>query len=170
MPAYFAETISREARRATMRSPNSGAVTPRANLALTSEATDSLASTAPVPRGTRGVPSRQAGTKAPSSANHLREKATIKASQHVSSVKFALRSGTKGLSLGADSSELQRLRVLPKFLAAKLELKHYLVPITSTVMRRTRHHPVFRFQSLRARRWCQNYLNALMRDLLEPLR
>ena len=41
--------------------------------------------------------------------------------------------------------QLQRLRVLPKFLAAKQELKHYLVPITSVVMRGTMHQPVFHF-------------------------
>jgi len=86
-----------------MPSPNSGAVTPRANLILTSEVTDGVMNTAPVPQGTRGVPSRQAKTKAPSGANHLRNKATSKASQHASSVKFALRSGAKGSSLGADS-------------------------------------------------------------------
>jgi len=68
-----------------------------------SEVTDGVANTAPVPQGTRGVPSRQAKTKAPSGANHLRDKATSKASQHASSVKFALHSGAKGLSLGADS-------------------------------------------------------------------
>ena len=44
--------------------------------------------------------------------------------------------------------QLQCLRVLPKFSAAKLELKHYLVPIASVVMKRTRHHPVLRFQGL----------------------
>jgi len=80
MPACFIETICRNARAATLPSPDLGAVTPHANLVLTSEATDGLASTTPVPQGTRGVPSRQAGTKAPSSANHLREKATSKAS------------------------------------------------------------------------------------------
>jgi len=108
MPAYFAKTISREARAATLPSPNLGAVTPRANLVLTSEATDGLASTALVPQGMRGVPSRQVGTKAPSSANHLRNKVANKAPQCASlpsssSVKFALCSRAKGSSLGADS-------------------------------------------------------------------
>jgi len=32
--------------------------------------------------------------------------------------------------------QLQHLRVLPKFLVVKLELEHYLVPITSVVMRK----------------------------------
>jgi len=61
-----------------------------------------------VPQGTRGVLSRQAGAKAPSSANHLCSKVANKAPQRASlpnssSVKFALRGGAKGLSLGADS-------------------------------------------------------------------
>jgi len=92
---------------ATLPSPNAGAVTSRANLVLSSEVTDSTAGTAPVPQGTRGVPSRQAGAKAPSSANHLHSKLANKAPQRASlpdssSVKFALRDGAKGLSLGAD--------------------------------------------------------------------
>ena len=67
-----------------------------------------MADTAPVLQGTRRVPSRQTGTKAPSSANHLRNKVANKAPQRVSlpdssSVKFALRSGAKGSSLGVDS-------------------------------------------------------------------
>jgi len=108
MPTCFVETISREARTTTIPSPNTGAVTPRANLVLPSEVTDSTAGTAPVPQGTRGVPSCQAGAKAPSSANHLRSKVTNKAPQRASlpsssSIKFALRDGAKGLSLGADS-------------------------------------------------------------------
>jgi len=37
--------------------------------------------------------------------------------------------------------QLQHLRAFPKFLAAKLELKYYLVLITSAVMK-TRHHPM----------------------------
>jgi len=108
MPAYFVETISREARTTTIPSPNTGAVTPRANLILPSEVTDSTTGTAAVPQGTRGVPSRQAGTKAPSSANYLHEKAANKAPQRASllgssSVKFALRGGAKGLSLASYS-------------------------------------------------------------------
>ena len=84
MPACFVETISREARTTTISSPNTGAVTPRANLILPSEVTDSTAGTAPVPQGMRGVPSRQAGAKAPSSANHLRSKVANKAPQRAS--------------------------------------------------------------------------------------
>jgi len=108
MSACFVETICREARAATLPSPNPGAAIPRANFILMSEATDGLASTAPVPQGTRGVPSRQAGTKVPSSANHLRSKVANKAPHRASlsgssSVKFALHSGAKGLSLSADS-------------------------------------------------------------------
>jgi len=72
MPAYFVETISRDAKTATIPSPNLGAVTPRANLVLMSEAIDGLANTTPVPQGTRRVPSHQARTKAPTGANLLR--------------------------------------------------------------------------------------------------
>jgi len=108
MPACFVETISCEARTATILSPYTGAVTPRANLVLPSKVTDSMTGTAPVPQGTRGVPSHQAGAKAPSSANHLHNKVANKAPQRASlpsssSIKFALRGGAKGLSLGADS-------------------------------------------------------------------
>ena len=156
MPTCFTEAINCKARTATMPSPNSGAVTSRANLVLTSEVADGVISTAPVLQGTREVPIRQAGTKTPSSANHLHNKVANKAPQCASlpsssSVKFALRSGAKRLSLGADSGAYaaSALKVLPKFLTAKLKLEHYLVPITSVVMRKTRHHPMFRFQSLR---------------------
>ena len=45
--------------------------------------------------------------------------------------------------------QLQRLTVLPEFLAAKLELKYYAVLIASTTMQRMRPRPVLRFQSLR---------------------
>ena len=108
MPACFAKIISREARATTLPSPNTGAVTPRANLAPTSEVADDIASTAPVPQSTREVPVRQARTKAPSSANRHHSKVANKALQHASlpyssSLKFALRSGAKGSSLGADS-------------------------------------------------------------------
>ena len=75
----FAEAISREARAATLSSPNPGAVTPSANLVLTSEATDGMANTVPVSQGMRGIPNCQAETKAPSSANHLRNKVANKA-------------------------------------------------------------------------------------------
>jgi len=91
-----------------MPSPNSGAVTPRSNLVLTSEVTDGVASTVPVPQGTRRIPNRQDEIKAPSNANHLRNKVANKAPQRASlpdssSVKFALRSGAKRSSLGTDS-------------------------------------------------------------------
>ena len=49
MPAWFVETISHEAKTATIPSPNLGAVTPRSNLVLMSEATDGVANTTPVP-------------------------------------------------------------------------------------------------------------------------
>ena len=76
----FAETISREARAITLPSPNLGAVTP----------------------------SRQAETVAPSNANHRCNKVANKAPRRVSrpessSVKFLLRSGAKGSSMGAES-------------------------------------------------------------------
>ena len=149
MPACFAEDISREVRTATMPSPDSGAVTPHANLVLLSEVTDSTAATTPISQGARGVPSRQAGAKAPNSANHLREKVANKAPQRAllpgsSSVKFTLVVELRDYPwvLIAVLMQLQRLRVLPKFLAAKLELKHYLVSITSMVMRGTMHQPV----------------------------
>ena len=69
---------------------------------------DGVISTAPVPQGTHEVPIREAGTKAPNSANHLRNKVANKAPQCASlpsslSVKFALRSGVNGSFLGADS-------------------------------------------------------------------
>jgi len=88
MPAYFAEVISREAKTATIPSPNSRAATPRTNLILMSEFTDDMANTTPVPQGTRGVLSRQTGTKTPSSANHLRSKEANKAPQRASPPQF----------------------------------------------------------------------------------
>ena len=72
IPACFIETVSREVTTATMPSPNSGAVTPRASLILMSEATDGVANT--VPQGTHEVPSRQARTGAPSSTPRLPQK------------------------------------------------------------------------------------------------
>ena len=45
----FAEAINREARLATLSSPNLGAVTPYANLVLPSKVTDGVANIAPVP-------------------------------------------------------------------------------------------------------------------------
>jgi len=151
MLACFAEVISREARTATMPSPNSGAVTPRANLVLTSEVTDGVANTAPVSQGTRRVPSHQAKTKAPSSANHLRDKVTSKVSQRASSVKFALRSGAKGSSLGADSGAYAASapKSAPKVLNREVRAK--ALPSANHLCgdEKKRHHPVFRFQSLR---------------------
>jgi len=69
---------------------------------------DGMMNTAPVPQGTRRIPSRQAETEAPSSANHLRNKVANKGPRRASrpeslSVKSPLRSGAKGSSLGADS-------------------------------------------------------------------
>jgi len=149
MPACFVETISREDKKSTIFSPNSGAVTPRANLVLMSEAPDDVTNIAPVPQRTRRVPSCQARAKALPSANHLRSKVANKAPQRASLpgssiAKFALRGGAEGLSLGIDSGAyaVSAPKGIPKFLAAKLELKHYLVLITSAVMKRTGHHPM----------------------------
>ena len=61
--AYFAEAISREAKTATMPSPNAGAVTPSAILVLMSEATDGATST--VPLGTHEVPGTRLGLEHP---------------------------------------------------------------------------------------------------------
>jgi len=76
--------------------------------------------TVPVPQGTRGIPSRQAETEAPSSANYLRNKVANKAPRHASrpdssSVKFALDSGAKEHPwvLITVLMQLQCLRVLP---------------------------------------------------------
>ena len=106
--AYFAEAISREARTTTMPSPNSGAVTPRINIVLPSEVADDRANTMPAPQGTRGVPGRQARTRAPSGASLLCSKIAHKAPQRASlpnssSTKLALRSGVKRLSLSVNS-------------------------------------------------------------------
>ena len=38
--------------------------------------------------------------------------------------------------------QLQHPRIFPKFLAAKLELKHYLVLTTFAARKRTEHHSV----------------------------
>ena len=93
---------------ATLPSPNSGAVTPCANLILTSEVTDGLANTASIPQGTSEVLSRKTGTKALSSASHLRYKGANKAPQRAllsksANAKSVLQSGARGSSLGADS-------------------------------------------------------------------
>ena len=98
------KAISREAKQASLPSPNLGAVTPGVNLALTGEVTDGVANTAPVPKGTSKVLSCKAGTEALTSASHLRYKAENKAPQcaksevimtslsKYSSTKSALRS------------------------------------------------------------------------------
>jgi len=70
-----AETISREAKLASLPSPNLGTVTHRVNLALTGEVT----SAAPVTKGISEVLSRKAGTETLSSASHLYYKAKNKA-------------------------------------------------------------------------------------------
>ena len=91
----FAEAISCEDRLVTLSSPNLGAVTPCANLVLTSEVTDGVANTAPVPQGTRGMPNRLAETETLRSASYLHNEAANKALQRASlskssSVKSAL--------------------------------------------------------------------------------
>ena len=77
MPACSSETASHEVTMATIPSPNSRIVTPRASLVLMSETTG--------PQGTHDVRSREARTKAPQCA------------------KLALYSEAKGLSLSADN-------------------------------------------------------------------
>ena len=69
MPTCFDKTASREVTMATMPSPNSGAVTPRASIVLVSEATDGVPST--VPQGTHDVRTREVGTKHHSVLNSL---------------------------------------------------------------------------------------------------
>ena len=98
--------------------------------ALTSEVADGLISTVPVPQGTCEVSIRQAGTKAPSSANHLRNKVANKVPQCASlpsssSAKFALCSGFKGSSLGADSGAYadSALKGAPKVLSREVRTK-----------------------------------------------
>jgi len=147
--ACFVETISREAKTPTTPSPNSGTITPRANLILMSEATDGVSNTAPVPQDTSGVPSRKARTKAPSGANLLRSKVADKAPQRASppapqalSSLFAAELRDCPQVLIAVLMQLQHPRAFSKFLAAKVELKHYLVLTTSAVMKRTRRRPM----------------------------
>jgi len=161
----------------TIPSPNTRAVTPRANLILPSEVIDSMAGTALVPQGTAEFPAARLELK------HRAVLTTFAArwrTKHNSVLRFPVPQALSSpfvaelrnypLVLIAVLMQLQRLRLLPKFLAAKLELKHYLVPITSVVMRGTMHQPVFHFQSLQARRWCQIYLNASMRNPPESQR
>ena len=85
MPACSNNAANREDTRATVPSPNSRSVAPRACLVLTSEAT--------VPQRTRGVHSREAQVKAP-------QRAPPSGS---SSAKLMPWGGAKGLSLSADS-------------------------------------------------------------------
>jgi len=83
MPIQFGSitNISHEAKLVSLPSLNLGAVTPNANLALTSEVTDGVANTAPVPKSTNRVLSRKAGTEALGSASYLRYKVKNKAPQ-----------------------------------------------------------------------------------------
>ena len=146
--------MSREARLVTLSSPNLGTVTPCANLVLTSEVTDGVANTAPVPQGMNKVFSRKAGTEA-LSASHLRNKATNKAPQRASlskssSVKFALQSEVNGSSLCADSGAYAASapKGATKVLSREARTKALSMPIAFVVMKRTRHPPVLRFQGL----------------------
>jgi len=115
-----------------------------------------VANSAPVPQGASEVLSPKARTEALSSANHLRNKAANKPSQRASLSKsssisplFEAKLRDHPWVLIAVLMQFQRLRVLPELSAAKLELKHYPVPIASAVTQRTRHRPVLRFQGLR---------------------
>ena len=121
MPACFIETIYREAKAATLPSPNPGAVTPRADLVLTSEATDGLASTAPVSQGSTEFPAARLELK------HLAVLTTFttrwRTKRHSvlrSPVPQALSSlftaelRDRPWVLIAVLMQLQRLRVLPK--------------------------------------------------------
>ena len=110
---------------------------PRTGLILMSEAT--------VPQRTREVHSREARTMALSKANRLRSSTADKAPQCAppsgsSSAKLMPCGGAKGLSLGADSVAYAA-SAFPRFLAAKLELKHYSVLIPSAVIKGAGHRP-----------------------------
>ena len=81
LPIQFgsiAEVIGCEAKLVYLPLPNLGAMTPCANLVLTSELTDCVANTALVPQGTNKLFSRKAGTKALSSTSHLHYEAENK--------------------------------------------------------------------------------------------
>ena len=134
-----------------------------AKLALCSEAkglplsADSGAYAASAPKGISKAFSHKFRTKALSKANHLRSNIADKAPQRASppsssSAKLAPRSGAKGLSLSVDSvaMQLQHPRAFPRFLAAKLEPKHYLMLIASAAIKGAGYRP--------------------MRDSTEPLR
>ena len=120
MPACSNNAASREDTRATVPSPNSRSVAPRASLVLMSEAT--------VTHRTRGVHSHEA---------------QVKAQQRAS---FALRSRIKGLSLSADSVAYAASapKGVFKDFAARLEPKHYLRPIAFAAAQRIKHHSVLR--------------------------
>ena len=122
-------------------------------LALRSEAkglplsADSGAYAASAPKGISKAFSRKFRAKALSRANHLHSNIAGKAPQRASlpsssSPKLALRSGAKGSSLSVDNGAYAASapKDIPKVLAAKLGLKHYLVLITSAVMKRTGRH------------------------------
>jgi len=88
MPIQFgsiANIISHEAKLVSLPSPNLEALAPSANLTPTSEVTDGVANTVPVPKGTNKVLSREAGTEALYSAKYLRSKTKSKAPQHAKS-------------------------------------------------------------------------------------
>ena len=93
--------------------------------------------------------SRKARTKAPSGANLPRSKVADKAPQRALplapqalSSLFAAELRDCPQVLIAVLMQLQHSRAFPKFLTAKLEVKHYLVITTSAMMKRTRRHPM----------------------------
>ena len=90
-------------------------------------------SEATVPRRTRDIHSREAQVKAP-------QRAPPSGS---SSAKFALCGGVKGSSLSIDNVAYAASvpKALPRFLAAKLELRHYSVLIPSAGIKGAGHRP-----------------------------
>jgi len=141
----FAEAINREARLATLPSPNLGAVTPCANLVLPSEASMAWLTQCQYPR-----------VRAKFSAPRLELKHSaviitfeISPNPQALSPLFEAKLRDHPWVLIEVLMQLQHLRVLPELSTAKLKLKHYPVPIASAVMQRTRHRPVLRFQGLR---------------------
>ena len=109
---------------------------------------DSSAYAASAPKGIPKVLSYKARAKALSSANHLRSKVANKAPQRASppsssSAKlFVAKLRECPQVLIAVLMQLQHIREFLKFLTAKLELKHYLVLVTSVAMKRTRRRPM----------------------------
>jgi len=77
----IANIISREAKLVSLPSPNLEALAPRANLTPMSEVIGGVANTAPVPKGTNIVLSREAETEALCNAKYLHSKAKSKAPQ-----------------------------------------------------------------------------------------